>query len=32
MARVISLADLPTAIADILQGRVKGRLLVTPTA
>lgn len=30
IAQVISLADLPGAVADILQGKVKGRLLVSP--
>lgn len=30
IARVITFADLPTAIADILQGKIKGRLLVAP--
>lgn len=32
MVRVISLTELPVAIAEILQGKVRGRLLVTPTA
>ena len=32
MARVISLGELPTAIAEILQGKVTGRLLVAPKA
>jgi putative YhdH/YhfP family quinone oxidoreductase len=32
MAQVITLSDLPEAIANILQGKVKGRLLVAPTA
>ena len=30
MTQVITLRDLPTAIAAILQGQVKGRILVTP--
>lgn len=30
IAQVISLDDLPGAVADILQGKVKGRLLVSP--
>jgi NADPH:quinone reductase-like Zn-dependent oxidoreductase len=30
MAEVITLRDLPTAIASILRGQVKGRLLVAP--
>ncbi|GIX48810.1 MAG: oxidoreductase [Candidatus Tectimicrobiota bacterium] len=32
IARVITLAELPGAIADILQGKVRGRLLVAPRA
>jgi putative YhdH/YhfP family quinone oxidoreductase len=32
LARVISLTDLPTAITEILQGKVRGRLLVAPAA
>ena len=32
IARVITLKELPKAIADILQGKVKGRLLVAPQA
>jgi putative YhdH/YhfP family quinone oxidoreductase len=32
IARVISFTDLPAAIADILHGNVKGRLLVAPHA
>lgn len=32
MARVISFTELPEAIRDILQGKVTGRLLVTPRA
>lgn len=32
MTQVITLRDLPTAIAAILQGQVKGRILVTPQA
>jgi len=32
IAQVITLRDLPGAIASILQGQVKGRLLVTPQA
>ncbi len=32
IAQVITFDDLPGAIADILQGKVKGRLLVAPTS
>jgi len=32
IAQVISLNDLPDAVNDILQGNVKGRLLVSPQA
>jgi D-arabinose 1-dehydrogenase-like Zn-dependent alcohol dehydrogenase len=32
IAQVISLRDLPEAIAAMLKGQVKGRLLVTPQA
>jgi hypothetical protein len=32
IAQVITLRDLPEAIAAILQGQVKGRLLVAPQA
>lgn len=32
IARVITLADLPAAITEILQGKIKGRLVVAPRA